>query len=138
MSKRDDSINLDLITMVQYARMQYDTEATPSAVPGVYWIEARRKAAATGKLPTPRAGEWRIPTTLDGVDTHWAQIKQATEAGKLGYKAKVSTAPAHGQTQREDRLICVRTYDADDAGDVTQVEETLKAMGFTDITYYRD
>ena len=51
----DDSrqrMNLDLIWMVQRARMLHDEEARPSALAAVYWIEAKRK---TGDYPAPTA-----------------------------------------------------------------------------------
>ncbi len=37
----DDSPNLDLIRMVQQARMAHDAQAKPSQVAAVYWIEAK-------------------------------------------------------------------------------------------------
>ena len=137
MSEKGDPINMDLINMVQNARMQHDNEATPSQVPGVYWIEAKRKSGDY-PAPTPRTGEWHIPTTVDKVDEQWASIKAATQAGKLGYKSKVSTAPAQGQAHREQRLICVRTYDADDNDDVARVKSELEGLGFIGLVYHRD
>lgn len=88
--------NLDLIRMVQAARMRHDADALPSQVGGVYWIEAKRKTGDDLAL-TPHAGQWVIATTLQEVDALWLTIKQATEEGKLGYKSKVSTAAAPGQ-----------------------------------------
>lgn len=132
-----DPINLDLINMVQNARMAHDDTAQPSQVPGVYWVEAKNQQAAA-RQPTPRTGEWRIPTSVTAIDALWAQIKQATEAGKLGYKAKASTKPAHGQAGRDERVICVRTYDADDSADVRRVQAALREMGIEDMTYTRD
>ncbi|MBZ0279120.1 MAG: DUF1917 domain-containing protein [Anaerolineae bacterium] len=119
--------NLDLIQIVQQARMLHDAQTTPSQISGVYWLEC--KPSSPGQTPTARAGEWRIETTLAEVDSLWAIIKQATEAGFLGYKSKVSTAPAHGQTQTDARLIVVRTYDADDTADVARVEAALRERG---------
>ncbi|MDQ7025895.1 MAG: DUF1917 domain-containing protein [Anaerolineae bacterium] len=137
MNKKDDSINLDLIHMVQNARMLHDKEAMPSKVPGVYWIEAKNTTDNT-LAPTPRTGEWRIATTVDVVDAVWASIKQATESAKLGYKSKVSTVPAHGQSHRDERLICVRTYDADDGDDVERVRQALAELGFENLPYIGD
>lgn len=130
--------NMDLIQMVQNARMLHDQEATPSQVPGVYWIEAKHLGDAPA--PTTRTGEWRIRTTVAVVDEQWAKIKQATEAGELGYKSKVSTSPALEQADREQRVICVRTYDADDSADVHRVRDALVRLGFepAELRYERD
>jgi hypothetical protein len=127
--------DLDLISMVQRARMQHDASATPSQVSGVYWIESKPRVEIT---PTSRAGEWVIETDLDAVDALWSRIKQATEDGILGYKAKVSTAPRGREKPLTQRVILVRTVDADDAADVARVRASLTALGVTgDLRYVR-
>ncbi len=131
-----DKPNLDLIQMVQRARMAHDSQATPSEMTGVYWIES--KPLSEGPPPTAHAGSWVIHTTADEVDRWWAKIKAATEAGELGYKSKVSTAPGKGQRHPQDRLIIVRTRDADDAADVARIESCLQAMGIQNLIYERD
>lgn len=133
----DSNINLDLIQMVQNARMQHDNDAAPSRVPGVYWVEAKNQQA-NATQPTARAGEWRIATTVEAIDDLWKRVKTATEAGQLGYKAKASTSPAKGQTERDARIICVRTYDAADTADVERVATALRALGIVDMDYARD
>jgi hypothetical protein len=120
--------NLDLISMVQAARMQHDSEALPSRAGGVYWIEAKRKIGVY-PAPTPRSGQWVMGTTLEAVDALWHKIKQATEEGKLGHKSKVSTAAGPGQSDTNARLICVRTYDVDDTADVERIRAALEALG---------
>jgi hypothetical protein len=130
--------NLDLINRVQQARRLHDATAQPSQAAGVYWIEAPSLAADV-PAPTARAGQWVIPTTANVVDTLWARIKTATEAGQLGFKAKVSTAAGPGQTSPDARLICVRTYDADDSADVERVYAGLRALGISgELRYERD
>lgn len=137
MSENNSSkLDMDLINMVQNARMQHDQDAIPSQVPGVYWIEA--KDPAPENAPTPRTGEFRIATTVDVVDEQWQLIKSATESGKLGYKSKVSTAPTDGTLHGKQRLICVRTYDADDTDDVERIKNTLLELGFETLEYERD
>lgn len=129
--------NLDLIAMVQQARMQHDADAVPSQVGGVYWIEAKPQQ---GDYPSPtsRAGQWVIPTTVKAVDDLWTSIKSATRSGKLGYKSKVSTAPANNQGHPDDRIIHVCTYDADDSADVKRVRAALNEIGITaEISYTR-
>src|SRR5579871_4855658 len=127
-----DQPNLDLIRMVQQARLAYDADAQPSNISAVYWIEVKPKNATTE--PTPRAGHWLIRTTKQAVDGVWAKIKDATEAGMLGYKSKVATV---GLFTADERLIHVMTYNADDAADVERVRAALIALGFTDLTYER-
>jgi hypothetical protein len=127
-------LDLDLIQMVQRARMMNDDTAQPSQVSAVYWIEAK----APDPAPTPRAGKWIIPTTVDVVDNLWAQVKAATEAGELGYKAKVSTSPGKEQGHSAARLIHVRVADSDDAAEVKRVRVALEKLGATDLRYERD
>ncbi|MEP6985552.1 MAG: putative phosphothreonine lyase domain-containing protein [Chloroflexota bacterium] len=127
--------NLDLIQMVQQARMMHDREAVPSRMNAVYWIESKPLMAT--RVLSPRTGEWRIETTLDKVDDLWAKIRKATEESQLGYKSKVSTSAAKGQSHTSARLIVVRTYDADDSGDVSRVEAALHELGVTSMNYER-
>src|SRR6266542_3884873 len=94
--------NLDLINMVQQARMMYDREALPSTMNAVYWIESKPQTSVPAV--TSRAGEWLIETTTAEVDDLWVKIRQATEEGRLGYKSKVSTSPAKGQAHATARL----------------------------------
>lgn len=128
-------LDMDLINMVQNARMMHDADAVPSKVPGVYWIECKNPSPS--HKPT-RPGEFRINTTMDEVDEHWKIIKAATESGELGYKSKVSTAPTDGTPHGTQRLICVRSYDADDSADVERIEAKLKQLGFQQLSYQRD
>lgn len=132
--RKPDSPNLDLIGMVQLGRMAHDAQTMPSKVGGVYWIEAKRQT--DGPAPTPRAGQWVITTRLSEVDALWARVKAATEAGQLGYKSKVSTAPRAGSIDLDSRVICVVTADADDLADVARVREALRALGISgDLVY---
>lgn len=128
--------NLDLIQMVQQARMQHDAEAQPSQISAVYWVEAKNQQAA-GPAPTARAGYWLIVTTLAEVDEVWAKVKAATEAGELGYKSKVSTS-ARSQMAPDSRVIHVMTYDRFDEDDVQRVREGLSALGITGAILYQD
>lgn len=118
--------DLDLIRMVQQARMQHDRTAKPSEVPAVYWIEAK-DTTGSAKPPTVRAAQWTLVTTIAQVDTLWQAVKSATENGELGYKSKVSTASRGGSS--ESRTICVLTGDRDDEADVNRVRERLIALG---------
>ncbi len=135
MNNKPKSPNLDLIQMVQQARMMHDREALPSSMNAIYWIES--KPLENGPAVTPRAGEWLIETTVSEVDALWVKIRTATEEGRLGYKSKVSTSPAKGQAHTSARLIVVRTVDADNVTDIARVEAVLREMGVTAMHYER-
>ena len=126
-------LNLDLIHMVQRARMQHDATAVPSEMSGVYWIEVKPDGETTP--PTPRAGLWLIETDATQIDAQWAAVKGATQAGKLGYKSKASTRPRGGQGGPDARVICVCTYDRADAADVERVRAALAELGLTPSQY---
>ncbi|MEL6308443.1 MAG: putative phosphothreonine lyase domain-containing protein [Chloroflexota bacterium] len=130
---KPSKLDMDIINMVQNARMQHDNDAVPSKVPGVYWIEA--KAPAEHQQATARAGEFKIETDVDTVDAQWAVIKQATENAELGYKSKVSTSPTDGTPHGKQRLIIVKTYDADDREDMERVRAKLEALGFENVSF---
>lgn len=134
---QNNPIDLDLIQMVQRARMAHDADAAPSQVPGVYWVEAKSQQPDTPQ-PTARSGEWRIPTTVQAIDALWERIKMATQAGQLGYKAKASTRPAKGQADGDARVICVRTYDGTDQADVERIAAQLHEMQITEMSYHQD
>ncbi len=129
--------NLDLIQMVQRARMLHDETAVPSAMTAVYWIEAKRRDGDY-PAPTSTAGEWRIKLRVAEVDAVWERVKALTVAGELGYKSKVSTKPAAGQADPEERSLCARTYDAGDDADVARVGEALRALGLGEMEYVAD
>ena len=128
-----DAQKLDLIQMVQRARMANDEEAKPSEVNVGYWIEAKRKVA--GSPPTPRTGQWVLRTQLEDIDLMWERIKAATEAGELGYKSRAASVSRMGKNA-SGRLICVRTYDADDSADVERVLTALRVLGIEGKLHY--
>ena len=121
--------NLDLIQMVQAARLAHDAQALPSQMHGVYWLEVKRETPGPG--PTARAGQWIIETTASEQDVLWVTIRAATRAGQLGYKAKATTGPRAGHDDRDQREIHVVTYDADDATDVQRVRAALETLGIS-------
>ncbi len=135
--EQSSDLNLDLIQMVQNARMLHDATARPSDLAAVYWIEAKRREGDY-PAPTAQAGEWRIPLTAASVDAVWERVKALTVAGELGYKSKVSTRPAAGQADPAERLLCVRTYDARDSKDVERVGEALRKIGLIGLDYVVD
>ena len=126
--------NLDLIQMVQRARQLHDETARPSDYSSVYWIEAKRPAGDY-PAPTPNAGEWRVTLPVAEVDAVWERVKALTARGELGHKSKVST---QGPVNRGERLLCARTYDAGDRGDVERVGAALRALGLRGLAYVPD
>lgn len=127
--------DLDLIRMVQNARMQNDASAVPSQVSGAYWVEA--KPETPRQTPTTRAGRWVIQTTAHEVDALWVTIRDATQAGRLGYKSKVTTASRTAGPNDADRVVFVLTYDADDSADVARVRAALNDLGVRPTGYER-
>ncbi len=126
---------IDLIQLVQNARMQHDQSAQPSQINAIYWIEAK---APEGHSPavTAESGYWQVRTTRAAVDAVWEKIKTATQAGELGYKSKVATAPARGDATTDPRRIHVCTYNRHDAADVERVRQGLIALGIQDSLIY--
>jgi len=127
--------NLDLIQMVQAARLAHDADVLPSQVLGVYWLEVKRESPGPG--PTPRAGRWVIETTAGEADALWVLIRAATRDGRLGYKAKAATAARAGGIDRDQREIHIETVDADDAADVERVRVALETLGVAKARYDR-
>jgi Basophilic leukemia-expressed protein Bles03 len=138
MTNDNNQPDLDLINRVQTARMMHDQTARPSDYTAVYWIESKRKRGDYPAL-TSNAGEWRVKLSIENVDEVWEKIKRATKNGELGYKSKVSTRPAAKQAHPDERLLCIRTYNADDIEDVARVKTMLMNMGLDEnLTYSRD
>ncbi len=129
-----DDLNLDLIQMVQRARMLHDKSARPSDYSSAYWIEAKREDSGY-PAPSANAGEWRATLPAADVDAIWERVKALTAQGELGYKSKVSTQI---RSNRDERLLCVRTYDAGDRADVKRIGEALRALGLPDLRYVPD
>ncbi|MCU0465238.1 MAG: DUF1917 domain-containing protein [Anaerolineae bacterium] len=119
--------NLDLIQMVQRARMMHDADAKPSEMGGVYWVESKPNHPVSP--PTPRAGLWVIQTDADGIDALWATVKAANERGELGYKAKASTSARRGGGDPRQRVVVVCVADSDDASEVERVRAALVGLG---------
>ena len=107
------------------------SDARPSQVTDVYWINAYRRK---GKYPeaTCRSGKWLVFVDVEGVDEVWAKVKKATEGGELGHRAKVATAKRNPlATRPEKKVICVYTYDWTDDKDVRRIREELRELGIT-------
>ncbi|MCK9874175.1 DUF1917 domain-containing protein [Nocardiopsis dassonvillei] len=95
--------------------------------------EAERKEV-TEKVNAGLTGKWMPFTAPERVEEVWAAVVEATEAGRLGWKAKVATDNKPGK----DRLICVYTKDWRDTRDVARVLGELRAMGIDQRLSYKE
>lgn len=109
--------------------------APPTQTPRDGWIHCVRE---TGDYPaeTPRSGKWLIWLSEQAVDSCWARIKHAVEAGHLGSGAKVSTAGSRTD-QRPRYVVCVYTYDYADRADVMRIREALRRLGIQRAIIYK-
>lgn len=129
-TKKPQPPNLDLIAMVQNARMQHDDHVIPSKVNSIYWIEAKPDTAT--HTPTAHTLEIRVTTSVQAVDALWERVKAATHAGELGYKSKVSTCPTEPGQPQDARTIVICTYDATDTDHVQRVADHVRQLGIAD------
>lgn len=136
MNDTSEPPDMALIWRVQQARLQHDSTAMPSEMSAVYWIEV--KCPLPMPAPTPRSGEFRLMTQAGQMDADWQRIRQATLEGRLGYKSKVSTVPAHDTSDPQARTICIRTYDSADTADLARISTTLAELGFPTTIYQVD
>lgn len=96
-------------------------------------IETERKEV-TEKVNSGLTGKWMPFTAPERVNEMWAAIVEATETGRLGWKAKVATDNKPGK----DRLICVYTKDWRDRRDVARVLGELRLMGIDQRLSYKE
>jgi hypothetical protein len=113
----------------------------PSQEKKAPWIVAIISAwQTTASFPRDqRAGIWRIQVPREQVDALWEKIARATHEGKLGKKARVSTArpPKKGQPARLDHRIEVFIANAQDQKEAQQVQTVLHELGVTQPMTYR-
>lgn len=114
---------------------QNPSEATDEG----YWLFASRKK---GEYPERglKGGKWLLFANVNDIDELWAKIKKATEEGKLGAEAKVSTPkpkPADIGHKKGEHVICVYTYDYTDEKDVKRIREELRKLGITNKIPYK-
>jgi|GEM_PF-264206 len=102
----------------------------PSQVTIVRWIHARRRKGEYP--PLLNGGKWLIFVNPQNVNEVWVKVKNATEEGKLGWWAQVSTArPIRKTTIPKMHVMCVPTYDWTDRKDVKRIREELRKLGIT-------
>jgi hypothetical protein len=109
----------------------------PSEVMCTYWLHAERKSG-TYPEATENCGKWLVFVPALQIDEVWANIKLATEEGRLGSSAKVATArPNPNATDPDTKVICVYTYDWTDEEDVRQIRQELRQLGITSKIPYK-
>jgi hypothetical protein len=114
--------------------LKFVSSGNPTETMNAAWIVATNKGRT--KKATGRTGKRLLFVAEKSVDNTWQNLKKAVEAGKLWKEAKVSTALF---TRDRSYVICVYTYDHDDAKDVARIREYLREMGFKrPITYKTD
>lgn len=92
------------------------------------------KKKVTDLVNADVVGKWMPFTAPERVHEVWAAIVEATEAGRLGIKAKVATDHQPGK----DVLICVYSKDHRDRRDVARVLGELRAMGIHQRLSYKE
>ena len=107
-----------------------DRDLYPSRVVDDYWVFAYNLSGYV-QPDTPRSGKWLIFVPFRLLDETWRIIKEDTEEGLLGVCSKAATARENpNAANRNVKVICVYTYDADDYDDVVRVRERLKFRNF--------
>lgn len=114
-------------------------DVNPSTVTDEYWLFAeRQKGSYPNTINTLKNGKWLIFVKIEEVDEVWKKVKRATEEGKLGLLAKVSTAkPNQNATNQNTKVICVYTHDWTDVNDVRGIREELRKLGITQKIPYK-
>lgn len=97
-------------------------------------LTEEEKKEVTELFNTEMVGKWMPFTPPERVRGVWADIVEATEAGRLGHKAKVATDHRPGK----DVLICVYTKDHRDRQDVGRILAELRAMGIDQRLSYKE
>lgn len=100
----------------------------PSVNTELPWLFAFDRTGERCQLG-PDCGKWTVFVPLSRIDEAWAIVQAATEAGELGAQSKVSTEPNPNGRNRDERVICVFTHDANDEADVMRVREELRRLG---------
>lgn len=111
----------------------------PSQETNEYWITSIRSADAP-KYPamTGDAGKWLVFADIKDIDAIWEKISDATEKGLLGGGSKVSTAKINSMAKdRNQKVICVYTYDVYDVADLDRVRDELTKLGITQKIPYK-
>jgi len=113
----------------------YRKTGTPTKLLSMTHIWSFRSGDAMPDLPDN--GKWMIFESADTVDRIWRVIKQATEQGKLGIAAKVSSKGLADRSRTKKYLICVYTENYHDKEEITRVKSVLQALGVDTLHSYK-
>jgi hypothetical protein len=116
--------------------MSRTEEMLPSRNTVDYWIYAHGVGEGCREDGQTYVGKWLIFVSPHKVDKVWEQIRQATETGRLGIAAKVSTSRPSGYKSK-DHVICVYTYDFRDKASVEKALKRLRELGIAGKLYYK-
>ena len=108
----------------------------PSEAMDTGWIDVYRKYGDYPDDNPTRDGKWLIWLSPANIDRYWKLIRAAVELGKLGNRAKVSTAGSLSE-KRPGHVICVYTYDFEDREDVMRIREVLRKIGIKQKIRYK-
>lgn len=100
------------------------------------WIWAENPATPEND-DSPWVGKWLLFIPEPEIDPVWDQIKEDTEAGRLGVGAKRSNMRP-GKYPNGNVVICVYTKDCRDLADVKRVLARLRELGHTDRLNYKE
>jgi len=109
---------------------------SPSKTTAAPWIYAEGKGEGCYEDGQTYVGKWLIFVPRESVDEVWKRVKRATEAGRLGIEAKVSTSCPSGY-KSTDHVICVYTRDFRDKADVAKTLKGLREIGLMGKLYYK-
>ncbi len=108
------------------------SDTKPSEETEEFWLHANSENDRYPKH-TARGGKWNVFVPNAQADAFWAKIKAALADGRLGDRAKVSTARPNANSNNPNKsVIIVYTYDGDDEEDVWRVREALRQLGVTE------
>ncbi len=116
--------------------MRQEKYLSPSKITTEYWIYAEGSREGCYQDGQTYVGKWLVFVPHDSVDEVWERIRQATQKGRLGIAAKVSTSRPSGY-KSPDHVICVYTYDFRDKANVGEVLMRLREIGITGKLYYK-
>ena len=128
----DDVAYHEELKNYQQERARIAGDEYPSKAKTEYWIYA--ESTKKYKKPTKWSGKWCSFHPPDQMDAAWEQVKDATERGLLGGKAKVSTLKGF---RGKEYVIIIYTYNWKDESDVMNIRQTLRDLGFTKPMSYK-
>ena len=79
-------------------------------------------------------GKWLIYSSPRSINDVWKTVAAAYVKDELGVNIKVSTA---SQSETNEHVICVYTWNYLDVSDVERVREKLRSFGFDRRLYYK-